>query len=76
VSYFEFLLIVFLIIIGLIIETVNTAIEFTTDAIDKKIRDDIKIAKDVSASAMLIFSIGALIIGIIIFLPKIFNLFI
>lgn len=70
IGYFEFLVIFILIFIGLALETVNTAIEAATDAIDKKWRDDIKIAKDVSAGAMLIFAIGALIIVLIIFIPK------
>jgi len=71
ISYFEFLLIVFLITVGLTIETINTAIEEATDAIDTKIREDIKIAKDVSAAAMLIYAIGATIIAMMIFLPKV-----
>ncbi|MFA6080782.1 MAG: diacylglycerol kinase family protein [Patescibacteria group bacterium] len=70
ISYFEFLLIVFLITVGLVVETINTAIEETTDAIDTKIREDIKIAKDVSAAAMLIYAIGATIIALMIFIPK------
>lgn len=71
VSYYEFLLILSLIVIGIMVEAINTAIELTTDAIDKEWREDIKFAKDVSAAAMLIFSLGALIIAGIIFVPKI-----
>ncbi|MCX7955879.1 MAG: diacylglycerol kinase family protein [Patescibacteria group bacterium] len=74
ISYFEFLLIIFLITVGLVVETINTGFEQTTDAIDKKIREDIKIAKDVSAAAMLIYAFGASIIALIIFIPRIFNL--
>jgi len=74
ISYVEFLIIVFLITVGLVIETINTAIEATTDAIDIKIREDIKIAKDVSAAAMLIYAIGATIIALMIFVPKIIKL--
>ena len=70
ISYFEFLLIIFLITVGLVIETINTAIEETTDAIDMKIREDIKIAKDVSAAAMLVYAIGSFIIAFVIFVPK------
>src|SRR4030066_94910 len=47
ISYFELLLVIFIIIIGIVLETVNTAIEETTDAIDKKIREDLKKAKDI-----------------------------
>lgn len=73
-SYFEFLIIISLIFLGLMVETINTAIEAATNAIDDEWREDIKIAKDVSAAAMLIFSSGALIIALIIFLPKILYL--
>ncbi|NCO88527.1 UDP kinase [Candidatus Roizmanbacteria bacterium CG_4_10_14_0_2_um_filter_36_35] len=74
ISYLEFLLIIFLITVGLVIETINTGFEQTTDAIDRKIREDIKIAKDVAAAAMLIYSIGATIIALIIFVPKFLGL--
>lgn len=74
ISYFEFLLIIFMITVGLVVETINTGLEQTTDAIDKKIREDIKIAKDVAAAAMLIYAIGASIIALIIFVPKIIGI--
>jgi len=74
VSYSEFLLILTLVVIGIMVEAINTAIELTTDAIDKEWREDIKFAKDVSAGAMLIFSFGALVIAGIIFVPKILAL--
>ncbi len=72
ISYIEFLIIIFLIMVGLVIETINTAIESTTDAIDTKIREDIRISKDVSAAAMLIYAIGASVIALLIFIPKFF----
>lgn len=70
ISHAEFIIIIFLIIVGLVIETINTAIESATDAIDTKIREDIRISKDVSAAAMLIYAIGAVIIALMIFIPK------
>lgn len=72
ISYQEFLIIFILIFSGLALETVNTAIEETINALHKEKSEEIRIAKDVSAAAMLIFSIGALIIALIIFIPKIF----
>lgn len=71
ITYFEFLLILILICLGLVIEIVNTAIEETIDALDKNHREEIRIAKDVSASAMLVFSVGSFIIASIIFIPRI-----
>jgi len=72
ISYAEYLIIIFLITVGLVIETINTAIEAATDAIDTKIREDIRITKDVSAAAMLIYAIGATVIALMIFVPKFF----
>ena len=71
----EFLTIGILIILGFTIETINTAIEEATDAIDTKWREDIKITKDVSAGAMLMFAIGAFSIACFIFIPKIIQVF-
>ena len=72
ISFTEFLIIIFLITVGLVIETINTAIEVATDAIDTKIREDLRITKDVSAAAMLIYAIGATVIALMIFIPKLF----
>lgn len=74
VTYDEFLIILVLICLGLVIEIVNTAIEETIDALDKNPREEIRIAKDVSASAMLVFSVGSFIIACVIFVPKIVQL--
>lgn len=75
ISYFEFIIIFALIGVGLAIETLNTAIEEAIDAIHKDWSEEIKIAKDASAAAMLIFALSALIIACIIFIPKILQLF-
>jgi diacylglycerol kinase len=72
ISRIEWMILVMTIVVGFVIETINTAIEETLNAIDKNQREDIKIAKDVSAAAMLIYSIGALIMSCFIFIPKIF----
>lgn len=75
ISQIEFIIIFLLIIIGFVIETINTGIEATTDAITKQTRDEIRIAKDVSAAAMLIFAFGSALIACYIFIPKIINYF-
>lgn len=76
ISQSEFLVILILIVMGLVVEALNTAIEETTDAIDKEWREDIRIAKDVAAGAVLIFACGSLMIAAFIFLPKILQLFV
>lgn len=52
-------------------ELFNTAIEAVVDIASPKINEKAKLAKDVSAGAVLIFAIGSAIIGLSIFLPKI-----
>lgn len=73
IQYFEFLIIGVLIVMGFVIETINTAIEETCDAIDSSIRPDIKVAKDTSAGAMLIYAIGSVVLAGIIFIPRLLS---
>ncbi len=75
VSYAEFLVILALITGGLAFETMNTAIEKVCDAVTRDYNEDIKIAKDVAAGAMLMYAIGSATVAVIIFLPKFLNLF-
>jgi diacylglycerol kinase (ATP) len=56
-------------------EAVNTAVEALADKLSPEPDPLIKRAKDVAAGAVLIVAIAALIIGIIIFLPKLWALF-
>lgn len=56
-------------------EMINTAIEFASDAITLDHNPNIKLAKDVSAGAVLFAAFFAAIIGIITFLPSLLNLF-
>ena len=65
--------IICLILFGIVIsaELFNTAIETVVDIAMPEINEKAKIAKDVSAGAVLIQAIISTIIGIIIFAPKI-----
>lgn len=51
-------------------EMVNTAIEAAVNLVTKERRPEAKIAKDAGAGGVLITSVAAVIVGIIIFLPK------
>ena len=53
-------------------ELLNTAIETVVDIPMPYKNEKAKIAKDVSAGAVLVLAIGAAICGLIIFVPKIF----
>ena len=63
--------------IGLVIscELMNTAIEAVVDLVTEDYHPLAKVAKDTSAAAVLVFAIVALIVGMIIFIPKIIGLF-
>ena len=52
-------------------ELFNTAIETIVDMVSPEKNPKAKLAKDISAAAVLAFAIGAAIVGIIIFVPKI-----
>lgn len=62
------------ILFGLVIslELINTAIETTVDIAMPEKNEKAKLAKDVAAGAVLISAIMAIVVGLIIFLPKIF----
>ena len=66
--------IICIVLFGLVIsmELINTAIENTVDLVTKEKNEQAKIAKDVAAGAVLVSAIASTIIGLIIFIPKIF----
>lgn len=51
-------------------ELFNTAIETIVDMVSPEKNPKAKLAKDISAAAVLAFSIGAAVIGALIFIPK------
>lgn len=70
----EFIIVLTMICLVLTTEIINTAIERTVDLVTKEYHELARIAKDVSAGSVLVTSIFSLIIGIIIFIPKIITL--
>lgn len=63
------------VILVLTLEMINTAIEEIVDLVSAECREEAKIAKDVGAGMVLIAAIGAVIIGIFIFLPHVMVIF-
>lgn len=55
-------------------ELFNTAIEITVDIAMPERNEKAKLAKDISAGAVLVIAIGSAIIGLIIFIPKMWNI--
>ncbi|MBM3165042.1 MAG: diacylglycerol kinase family protein [Bacteroidetes bacterium] len=57
------------------LETFNSSLEALCDTITTEQNKGIKTTKDFAAGAVLLFSIGAFIAGLIIFIPKLWILF-
>ena|SRR5688572_10483287 len=72
-STVEWAILLLTIAIVLILELINTSIEMVVDIISPEIQEKAKIAKDVSASAVFIASVTSVLIGAIIFLPKLLS---
>ena len=73
INKIEMILICMVICFVIFAEILNTAIEKTVDLVTEEYNEKAKLAKDVSAGAVVIASINAIIVGLIIFLEKIIN---
>lgn len=71
ISRSDWMIIIFLIGFVVSLELTNTAVEAVVDAFTDKEHPKAKLAKDISAGAVLIAAITAAVLGIIIFLPYI-----
>ena len=72
ISKVEWIVVITLIGLVLTLELTNTAIEAVVDSFTPDQHPRAKYAKDISAGAVLIISIVAVIVGLIIFLPYLF----
>ena len=73
ISAMEWIICLLLFAIVISLELINTAIETTVDIAMPDINEKAKYAKDIAAGAVLFSAIISVIIGLIIFLPKIFG---
>ena len=71
ISQIEWLILIIIIFVVLLLELINSSIEALVDLISPEKNEKAKIAKDTAAGAVLVASILSLIIGIVLFLPKI-----
>ena len=70
ISRMEWIAVVICIVLVFALEAVNTALEYLTDLTSPEYNPLAGKAKDVAAAAVLLVAFGALIVGLIIFLPK------
>ncbi|HVT01434.1 MAG TPA: diacylglycerol kinase family protein [Patescibacteria group bacterium] len=68
-NYLEFLMILLSTVLVIGAEMINTSIEEMTNLITTEHRKEAKIAKDVAAGMVLITAFGALVVGVVIFIP-------
>lgn len=73
ISRTEALLLLIAMTLVWITEIINTAIEKTMDFISNERHPQIKLVKDLAAAAVLLSAVAALLIGALIFLPKLLN---
>ena len=74
VNKIEFIIIIIVIGLVLVSEIINTAIERLVDLVSPKYNKLAGEVKDIAASSVLLMCIFSLVVGVIIFVPKIINL--
>ncbi len=75
VTSFEMGILGVMILLVILSEMINTAIEEMVNLITQEHRKEAKIAKDVAAGMVLVASVGSVIVGVLIFTPYILKLF-
>lgn len=73
ISRIEWIIVLIMIGLVLTLELTNTAIEAIVDSFTPDQHPGAKYAKDIAAGAVLVVSLTAAVVGLIIFLPYIFN---
>lgn len=75
VNAFEMGILGVMILLVIVAEMINTAIEEMVNFVTVEHKREAKIAKDVAAGMVLITAIGSIIVGILVFAPHILKLF-
>ncbi len=74
-SYIDWSIVVLLVAIIIGMELLNTAIENIIDVVMFEYNVNAKKIKDISAAATLVLTIASVVIGLVIFIPKIIDVF-
>lgn len=75
INFTEWCILIICISMVCVMEIINTTIEYLCDFVNPGLNLKIKIIKDLSAAAVIFAAIAAFIVGVLIFLPKIFMFF-
>lgn len=74
ISFIEMAILTITIVVVLVSEMINSAIEQVVDLIVNEHRKEAKFAKDVSAAMVLTAAVGSIFVGIFIFIPHLVEL--
>ena len=75
ISKVEWILIIIVIGFVLAFELINTALEALVDLVTNEYKELAKVTKDTASAAVLVLAFASIIVGILIFLPKIIEIF-
>lgn len=75
ISAFEMGILGIMILLVISTEMINTSIEEMANLITRDHKMEAKIAKDVAAGMVLLTSVGAVVVGILVFLPHVLKFF-
>jgi diacylglycerol kinase len=73
-ALFEWLILLITIALVLVAEAINSALERTNDLHQPSVDPIVRDAKDLAAAAVLLSAIAALIVGVVLFAPKLWHL--
>ncbi|KKP67197.1 MAG: diacylglycerol kinase [Candidatus Moranbacteria bacterium GW2011_GWE1_35_17] len=74
IKIWEFIIVVFLITGVLVTELMNTVVERVVDILEPRVHPFARLIKDITAGVVLISALVSFLVGLLIFLPYIFNL--
>jgi len=73
ISSIEWIALIFVIGFVIVVEIINTSIENIADFISPEKNEKIKVIKDLAAAAVLVSAITSMIIGLIVFVPRLWT---
>ncbi len=74
ISLVEFLFVLISIVLVIFAEIINTAIEKTLNLISQENNHAIQLTKDMMAAAVLLTAIGAVIVALVVFVPRLYEI--
>lgn len=70
----RFVLLLFMIMLVITIEMINTGVEALLDVTQPRLRWQVRVVKDVMAGAVLVAALGAMTVGLLVFWPALASL--